>query len=521
MESEKIELANSALRTLLNYKETDFENWFNSLGSPDEAKSDQAIDFAIINYDFNRERAITLPAAYSHINDFVNNHIAKATQDDPWGTIEHELIVLKLSDHPYSRSGRVILFHIEYIATLLSKLFPTENITKREQRTLLQTLSGLSLQHAANEDSVSRETKKSQLKSVFRKTGFKKQQALSSFLISHLLMEVMSSHSRASRNTESDEMFFEYVDKYMGPYVRASVIQETRESRFRLIEIGDPAGTPVVCIHHLGLINFSESEISEIHNNGIRLICPLRHGALGPKDNKLTQDQYLNHTLAGIDVAASLIPDKRVTVVSMLSGCLYAARYLESRGNKVDKLILIGASRTPTVSTSSNSSFKKSLHELATSDEDMVSKTVSFLLEKVDEPLQLRRVMEESHNNGSADINTIEELFRDQKQVKAMQHRLKNSPGSIAHDLRTQATRKWHIKEQNKKAEIHFIHGSEDKLIPIKGIKDAVSGNPQYHLHTVPGAGNWIFGKFTNKTFSLVREILNNDSNHEQTYQAK
>lgn len=205
--------------------------------------------------------------------------------------------------------------------------------------------------------------------------------------------------SRMKTNSESDEMFFTYVDQYMGTYVRASVIQETSDSRFRVVEIGDPSGIPVVCIHHLGLINFSEHEIAEIRRKGIRLICPLRHGAIGPLDERLSTDEQFQHAIAGIDLAASLIPDKKVTIIGMLSGCIYAAHYLKHHPAKVRNLVLFGAPYKPSTGRKSTSSFKSQLHALATDDQKMLDTTVSFLLDRVDQPEQLKEVMKESHKS--------------------------------------------------------------------------------------------------------------------------
>lgn len=507
MESDNLYRVKSALQILPGFEESEFEQWLNTdyLASPDYS------DFscAIVDFDLCADNVVTLPAAVMHIHSAVIDHLNNTTAEDPWGLLDENLIILKLSDQSDGRSGRLLLFHTGYVSRILKKLFPLENITPAEQNTLLQTLSGLTLKQASEKDSVSYETKKTQLKTVFRKTRIRSQQGLSNFLISHLSLEVAANYSRKPANAETDEMFFSYVDQYMGDYVRASVVQVSKGKRFRVVEIGDPAGQAVVCIHHLGLINFSEEEITEIYNNGIRLICPLRHGAFGPLDGPISPQAHLDHSLEGIDLAVSLVGKEKVPLIGLLSGCLYAIDYIKQYPGKVDKLIMFGASYRSELKPESASTFKKDLHELAVGSENTLDAAVSYLLDKVDQPEQLKKVMVESHDNCAADIQIIDDLFSDQKQVRAMQHRLKNSSMSIMQDLRMQATGDWRsLLSHANDTGVHFVHGSTDRLIPIANIRKLVDERDNFHLHPIVGAGNWLFGKFTRQTFSIVRRVL-------------
>jgi len=463
--------------------------------------------YALFDYDLKKAPPARLPQSVEYMAEMILDHLRSSNPSDPWGVINGELVMLKLSDQPGSSSGRLFLLHMNYISDLLNKLFPNTRITPAERKALLQSLSGISLKYAASLDNVSYETKKSQLKSVFQKTQLPKQQTLSNFLITHLTLDIATKSTRRSVNAESDEMFFHYVDSYMGSYVRASVVQESANKRYRVIEIGDPAGMPVVCVHHLGIINFSEEEISEIYRKRIRLICPLRHGALGPEDPKVTSAEHMEHAISGIDLAVSLTGHQDVTILSLLSGCLYAINYLEKYEDKVGKLIMLGASYRPPVKMNSISTLKKNLHKLAVERESTLESTVSTMLESVDQPEILKKVMKESQNNGNADNQVIEELFSDDSQVHAMQHRLRHSPLSIVEDIKIQSSNDW-TALQGIETKIHFIHGSEDELISIENIRNLLDRKEGMKLHVVKGAGNWIFGKYTSQTMAIVRKVI-------------
>jgi len=83
---------------------------------------------------------------------------------------------------------------------------------------------------------------------------------LTNYLLAQILLSSASTHSRLRPQAHADDTFFRFVDKFMGPYVRASVIQHSANERYRVIEIGDPDGYPVVCVHHLAVIHFSDEE---------------------------------------------------------------------------------------------------------------------------------------------------------------------------------------------------------------------------------------------------------------------
>ncbi|MDB4223345.1 hypothetical protein N9850_06200 [Granulosicoccus sp.] len=471
----------------------------------------KAQEFLVVKYDLSKKPVIELSGRFVKKTELVISHLKNSTSAAPWGMVDTEIVVLNLTDQSESRTGRLLLFSVDFVSDLLHRVFPAERITPAERTTLLQMLCGVVLKKAAQESNVSYETKKSQMRMLFHKTNTNSQQVLSSFLITHLILEISSVASRDMMNTETNEAFFYYVDNYMGSYVRASVIQQPGGNRIRVLELGDPAGYPVVCLHHLGLLSFSHEEIYEITEQNIRLICPLRHGALGPMDDRISPQQHMEHALAGIDLAVSLVGHKRVTIVTLLSGCLYGIKYLESYAEKVERIIFFAGPYGSQADQKSRSAVKNSLHQLAKNHEKVLNSTLTILLQNVNEPDRLRNVIRDSHNNGEADKYTIDTLFNDSTQVSAMQHRLSNSPLSIAQDLQAQANIDWNqLFNNDKNTNIHFIHGDLDELIPIETIEELMKEKPKYHLHRVAGAGNWIFGRFSNQTFSLVREICKN-----------
>ncbi len=511
----ELELAKVALRVLPDNGSEEFEKLYKTGNHDlfDSGTAELAQQCVVLNYDLNHPRPLDLPPSLDQHNTLITHYLTKSTASDPWGFLNEKIIALKISDRPDARVGRLLLFSRDFISALFERLFPLEKITMAEQNTILQCLSGLTLKEAATLDGVSYETKKSQLKSVFQKTDIKRQQVLSSFLIAHLTLAVASDYARKSSPQGTDEQFFSYVDQYMGEHVRGSVIQDRSKTRIRLIEIGDPSGTPMVCIHHLGIINFSPDEIKEITRQRIRLICPLRQGAMGSRDQRISFEEHIEHAIAGIDLAVSLIPERQVTVVSLLSGCLYALQYLRRYPEKIQRLILISASCRAAKAKYSLSGFKRTIHNLASKNQTLFNATVAYLVSRVEKPEQLRKVWKESLKECEVDYRLIDTLFDDPKQVQAMQYRFKHSLISIVRDLQIQAESNWQpLTAAPENLPVHFIHGSIDKTIPIKNVQDIVDWRKENHLHVIEGAGNWMFGDFMRAVFSEVRLISDSSS---------
>ena len=513
MKQNELQLAKTALRVLPEADATEFERWYLETGRKDEQEHTNATPppFAISNYDLASNLPLTFPSGYEDFQAIVLKHLTQSPHHDQWGLLHDDVIVMRISDQPSSQSGRLILLTTEYFALLLKKLFPTANITQAERQTLIQVLIGNSLKEAAEQNQVSYETKKTQLKAVFEKTNIRSQPELSRFLLAHITLEVAAQFSRRGTDVERDAEFFNFVDLYMGDYVRASVVQEPANKRYRIIEIGDPAGTPIVCVHHLGVLSYSANDIATIRELGIRLICPLRHGALGPRDHKMSAQEYTQHALGGIDLALSLADDSKAILMSLLSGCYYAMKYVELYPDKVDHLLFVGASFKPQVPQVSASTFKRNLHNLAFSSEPLLSATVAFMLRRASRADQLRKVWETSLNHGAADMQIVAETFADTRQVESMQYRLRKSPGSIARDLQTQAVADWtHLSSDAQHPPISFIHGSDDALIPIDGIAQLAESLANGRLYRIEGAGNWLFGSRSQQVLAVIKDIASN-----------
>ena len=93
-----------------------------------------------------------------------------------------------------------------------------------------------------------------------------------------------------------------------------------------------------------------------------------------------------------------------------------------------------------------------------------------------------------------------------------MQYRFKNSLISIVRDLQIQAEADWQpLQQAPESLPVHFIHGAQDKTIPIKRVSEFAKQRESSYLHTIDKAGNWMFGPFMQSVYSEVGKIATSD----------
>ena len=500
-------IARTVLEILPDNAATEFEDLYKHGELTDSKVLSDSLPWMIADYDLDRTQIIRLPASARHLTELIEHHLLNGEHSTPWALSHRDAIILRISDQLYARTGQVLLFSLCFITKLLHRLFPRDRMTPAEVKTVMQLLSGMTLKQAAEQGFVTYETKKTHLKSVFQKTQINRQQDLSTLLIIHLTLDVAAKWSREQSKGACDEVFFNYCDNYLGRRVRTSVIKESGR-RFRLLELGDLSGEPFVCIHHLGLFHFNEQEIDALYEKGIRFICPLRNGALGPSDEYLSDEQNFKHTIKGIELACSLIPSKKARIVTLQSGCHYALAYALRKPDSIEKLIFLGASPVPEFEPAKLSAFMRGLQALALKHRITLKAAITFLNRRVSHPAQLKKVMLEVYKHGEADTRVIERLFSDHRQVHAMQCRLKESSLSIAQDFRIRASADWvQFQGISENIEIHFVHGDDDKLVPIDSVSALARQRPNTYLHSVSSAGNLLFDEHTTKVLAVLQRI--------------
>lgn len=423
------------------------------------------------------------------------------------GVINGALAIFWLDTPRGSGSGRLILIGLELISAALAEIYPHANLTRSELRTLLQLTMGISLQEAAEIDGVGYETKRSQLKAVFSKTETKRQAEITATLLSHLLIN-FGSETYRTKNDETHSLFFRYIRDCLPLGTRHHILIDEKGVQNRYLDFGPVNGAPVVFIHHLGILYFSKEELEMLVKMNLRLLCPLRSGALGGDEDAMLIDEHMKHAVKGIRMAQQMFCSDRVTLVCPLSGCFYGLAYMRIFPELVENIIFLGAPYKEVRRTTPANAFRQYFFGLALNNDWLLGKLIKYISNKAEQIDAIKKLFEKSYADSPNDLAIFKYEFASPALSFAFDYRMKNSLPSIQHDLYHQAKQDWsYVSDVN--SHFHFIHGVEDTIHPITAVKKYIE-RPDINatLYPIEGAGSLIYHQHTPSAFAIILNIV-------------
>ncbi len=506
-DSHGIDWAISALRELVPDQHQFFTRWLSSESSDDPLAARTGYVHCILQFD--QHNGIT-PELPEWVTPNQRDSISRLVDDggsNYIGNLSGELCVLCINQPVGKPQGRLILLGIDLIASVIPEIFPDTRLTRSELRVLLQLMIGYSLKEAAQVDNVSYETKRSQLKAVFVKTGTNKQAAITSILLSHILINFGSDYSRDDKD-DAHEVFYRYHRECLPAKSRRHVVVNDDGSHIRMLDFGSISGMPVISPHHLGLVYMTDEENELFETLGIRLIVPLRNGALGPLDPLMLTEQHLRHAMDGIRLAQNMFCGGKANILAPLSSCFYALHYAHCYPDAVDNLIFVGASYKTLRKQSSAERFRTYLHGIAMGNRWLMPKFLQYLAQQTENSTLVRTMFDKSYADSPADLKVIEKDFADPRSSHAFELKIRYSLISIQHDLYYQALQDWSQIHDLRAINIHFIHGVDDRLHPYVGIEQLVNTLANAKAYPIEGAGSFIYHDNTPVFLKIVRDIV-------------
>ena len=93
---------------------------------------------------------------------------------------------------------------------------------------------------------------------------------------------------------------------YAPRQIRLHKVHSKRGNTIPLVDLGPISGKPLVMLQTAILANIGEEFVDRLHEHNIRLLCPMRNGALNPEDPLIPFEDHLDHALDGITTAFEL-----------------------------------------------------------------------------------------------------------------------------------------------------------------------------------------------------------------------
>lgn len=416
------------------------------------------------------------------------------------------VIFFKLQSQNHSRSNRSTVLAIteKSITDFLRFEYSHEKLTPGEIRTILQFMADNNLKLSAKKDSVSFETKRKQYKTGAVKMGFSKQAELVSTVISKLLLELMF-----SQNSPEITFFEEYCKRYLPREIRIHLLTDKNGCQHRVLDIGNRNDTPIIVLHPKILPDLLRQDITTLKEDKIRLLFPLRHGALEPEAKYLSSSEQLQHCTNGIETVRELLCEGPFILVSLVTSAWYAIRYTELYPDKIATLVCVSASNPLTKKKSESRSFIEGLITLAARNEFILDRALSFSKEYFKGRDRFKAMLRRTFSGSEADLKIINTELESPRNGERFYLALSNSIASIKHDFFHQSDSSWkRLKETN--VPVVFLHGTEDVIDTIKDIQDLMEMLPDAKLYPIEGCGQLLYYEHFEKLSKLLSKISKN-----------
>ena len=405
--------------------------------------------------------------------------------DKGFGFVDETGLWLDIKAEQLASAGVLVYVPEQAFVNLLDEIFPRHGLSNAERRVLAQVICGQPLKHTATIDGVSHETKRSQFKAVCLKTGLKRQVDLCTFVLSRLLLNI---GEQEEDKQPSHEVIRDYHRRFMPTGVRLHVLVDSSGYQHRYFDMGPIGGRALFVLHGPVLIHFREVDIEVLHALQIRLIWPMRPGALAPTDEFLSTSEHVDNSVQAILYASELFAgEQTIDLVGVASGCFYATEFSALYPDKVNRLIYLGAGRQSQVSRSWLDRFFQGLTNLIRFNPATARVMFYFLVKKFGDHSVLADTVKNIFAGSKPDLDVLEGEFSNPLAFDAMQMRYVSSAKSIYHDFVLYTYPNWHKVNQLHRPV--FIHGEFDTVHRSKDVEAmAKAVNAQFVVN--PGAGH-------------------------------
>ncbi|MEQ8601114.1 MAG: alpha/beta hydrolase [Devosia sp.] len=378
---------------------------------------------------------------------------------------------------------------VQLCQSLTELLVAGEQPTKAELRVLKQLLCGIGLSVAAKADGVGHETKRSQYKSLARKLGVRSQAELSSRVLAHLLFE--HRNDADSPPSAHDDLFVDLIEAFV-PAARVARLRSRNGEWHRFIDIGPVSGHPIILLHSQILPDIRPEDVALLETAGIRLVIPLRHGAMAGPADRLDVTAHLDHACDGIDLARSHFCGEQADLLPCVSGCAYGIEYARRHPERVRSIGFLGTCIKPSTGLGAAGRLRAGLLSLASAHWRLLSNVLDFYGTRLKDPAALRRFFVRHYSECAADLAVVEAEYARPHQGERARQMFAASLQSIKQDFYHQANPRWDRFPVGQ-FPAAFFHGADDFIHEPEAVKSLAQRYGEVPVHFIPSAGQLLY----------------------------
>lgn len=414
--------------------------------------------------------------------------VAAAHMPEAQGHALQSALALQVAPAPNQPIHMLIIPDSEIIR-ILTPVLNGQSLSPSELRVLKQIIGGMDLSGAARSDGVGHETKRSQFKSLARKLASRSQTALIARVLPLLLLDPQRTECHEAQSL--DDYFAEAIREFI-PSARFFHLGGTGAAQHRFVELGPLWGRPVAFIHPQILPDFRSPEIALLHEYGLRLIVPLRNGAVSRNHQRLQVAAHLDHACAGIDLVTTHFTAGRLDIIACVSGCAYAVEYARRMPDRVRSLTMVGAPVLPVTDRSIAGRLRRGLFSLGTRNWDFLTAALRLYGERIARPATFRRLLLNHYAPSLSDLAIVEAEYASRDRGERGRKLFTSSIDSIAHDFHHQMHPRWD-KLPDDRFPTMFVHGTADFIHPLDGVNALARSMGGLTVQPIEHAGQLLY----------------------------
>lgn len=404
-----------------------------------------------------------------------------------YGDIDKNYAYFLLSKSTHKQRAKVLGLTLSSLKSRIESYFGV-SFTEAEHRLMAQLLVGLTLSTAAEVDGVSTDAKRFHLKSINLKTHSTRQ----SELVHQLVLGSILHLDHSPSNTDNpDAPFWDYCSQNL-PAARPHVMINQAGQHQRIIDFGPVDGDPIILLHPQVMPSISLENLRTVNQMGLRLIWPLRNGALAPKDKVLSFAEHAHHARLGIDAARMLVLHKDVKLVGLMSGCYYLIEYLREHKDLQTKSFLVGPPVKPVRDSSAAGRLRSGLLDLVKKNQTLSLKVLEFMSARLSDEAKFFEMMSDIYSKSPPDLLVLEEERKNFSGGREMQDRFRSSLLSIQQDFYAQSNPNF-SSLSDVLGEIELVHGECDPMHTLENVEKLMTYECCRKLHIITEGGQLLY----------------------------
>ncbi|MEM8937168.1 MAG: alpha/beta fold hydrolase [Pseudomonadota bacterium] len=399
------------------------------------------------------------------------------------------------------------LFITERLFNEVLILFNAESgLTKSERRIIFQIVSGLSPKEAGEQDDLSVETKRAQLKAAYGKMDCKSQTEL----VRTVLGQMTYLLSLCDSEKEQAHQLNKFVRDYMSGDERV-VLQRLPNGRtLRLIEYGPASGQPILVIHGMLWPLIFGADNALLDEKNIRIIMPIRCGYLDPTNSErlLGQEDLVGQSLEDVALFHENVLGEKTPVIGNSYGAPMAVEYAVRYPHLVERLFLVAISTAQPdhANRSFIGRFFEGLRDLSHKRGLFRLLTWQFRKYYIDDKT-VRRVLRNIFQGSDTDLEVIEGEYKPSVAYPWFANMYKHSVPGVSEDFRY-VLKEWDPSLLQSLSDVYFIHGEEDPLSDVRVAEKLAATAPDSRFVTIEGCGHNILASHHRRLWTLIRDRL-------------